>query len=376
MWTTLLLSLLAAPTDEVKIERAFPEHPVWTRPIWFGPMDSSSDWHAMAEQDGRIHLFRVDKSGKASAPQLFLDISDDVSRRGNEEGLIGLAFHPEFKKNRRFYVHYSVAGDKLGRLSEFLAQEGDLRKVDIHSEKVILEVEQPWRNHNGGELQFGPDGMLYMALGDGGAANDPQKNSQDLSNLLGKIIRIDVNVPEDAEETYRIPEDNPFVDTEGARGEIWAFGLRNAWRFCFDPKTGALWTGDVGQNKWEEVDVVVKGGNYGWPLREGTHPFRMKDKPGPGELIEPVAEYGRKDGISITGGFVYRGKKIPSLKGRYLYADYQSGHIWSIDADVTDELQEGALIGNCPSPASFGIDQRGELYIASFDGRLYRIKRG
>ncbi|MCH2107114.1 MAG: PQQ-dependent sugar dehydrogenase, partial [Planctomycetes bacterium] len=207
MWTTLLLTLFAAPTADVKIERAFPDHPVWTRPIWFGPMDSSSDWHAMAEQAGRVHVFRVAKNGKATKPELFLDISDDVSRQGNEEGLIGFAFHPDYKKNRRFYVHYSVEGDKLGRLSEFLAEEGDLRKVDIHSEKVILEVKQPWRNHNGGEIMFGPDGMLYMALGDGGSANDPQKNSQDLSNLLGKIIRIDVDVPEDSEETYRIPED-------------------------------------------------------------------------------------------------------------------------------------------------------------------------
>ena len=263
-----------------------------------------------------------------------------------------------------------------GRFSEFLAKKDNLRVADLDSEKVLLEVKQPWRNHNGGEIQFGPDGMLYIVLGDGGAANDPRRNAQNLSTLLGTILRIDVNVPEDSEETYRIPEDNPFVDTEGARGEIWAFGLRNAWRFCFDPKTGLMWTGDVGQDKWEEVDVVRKGGNYGWPLREGTHPFRMKDEPGPGELIEPVAEYGRKEGISITGGFVYRGKKIPALKGRYLYADYQSGHVWSVDADITDELQEGELVGECPSPASFGIDRRGELYITSFDGRIYRIARG
>jgi glucose/arabinose dehydrogenase len=382
MWISLILSLVAAAaplhatTGDIKIERAFPNHPVWKRPVWLGPMDSSSNWHAMVEQRGIIHVFQINKSGKASDPQLFLDLEGDVSREGNEEGLIGLAFHPEFEKNRRFYVHYSVGGDKRGRLSEFLAHEDDLRTADIDSEKVLLEVKQPWRNHNGGDIQFGPDGMLYMVLGDGGAANDPKRNAQNLSTLLGTILRIDVNVPEDSEETYLIPKDNPFVDTEGARGEIWAIGLRNAWRFCFDPKTDLMWTGDVGQDKWEEVDVVVKGGNYGWPLREGAHSFRREDKPGPGKLIEPVAEYGRKDGISITGGFVYRGKRIPALKGRYLYADYQSGHVWSIDADITDELQEGVLIGECPSPASFGIDRRGELYITSFDGRIYRIARG
>jgi glucose/arabinose dehydrogenase len=374
MLTTLLLSLLAAPIADIKIERAFPDHQAWSRPVWFGPMDSKSDWHALVEQKGRIHTFKVNSKGVASEPQLFLDISDDVSREGNEEGMIGLAFHPEFEKNRRFYVHYSVDGDKMGRLSEFLASEDDLRKADLDSEKVLLEVKQPWRNHNGGDLQFGPDGMLYMVLGDGGAADDPKRNAQDLSTLLGTILRIDIDVPEGSEAPYLIPKDNPFVDTEGARGEIWAFGLRNAWRFCFDSKNGNLWAGDVGQNKWEEVDVVTKGGNYGWPLREGTHSFRKKDKAGPGELIEPVAEYGRKQGISITGGFVYRGKKISELKGRYLYADYQSGHVWSLDAGITDRVQKASLIGECPSPASFGVDRSGDIYIASFDGHLYRIK--
>jgi glucose/arabinose dehydrogenase len=277
----------------------------------------------VCEQTGKI---RIIKNG-AMLEKPFLDVSnklDKMSKVYSEKGLLGLEFHPQFKQNGKFYVYYSApAAEKnlehKSVLAEYHAAPGS-DEADAGSEKIVLEVGQPESNHNGGQLAFGPDGYLYVGLGDGGGAGDQHGangNAQDLSNLLGKILRIDVNKP-----PYAIPGDNPFAGKAGARGEIWAYGLRNPWRFSFDRKTGALFCGDVGQNKWEEIDIIRKGGNYGWRIMEAGHCFKPESGCRQDGLEPPVAEYNHNEGISVTGGYVYRGPRTegqavrPSRKKR------------------------------------------------------------
>ena len=248
----------------------------------------------------------------------------------------------------------------------------DPDRADPDSEKVILEVRQPYGNHNGCCLLFGPDKYLYMSLGDGGWANDPHGHGQDLSTLLGTILRIDVNA-EQGGPGYTIPLDNPFVNTRGARSEIWAYGLRNVWRMSFDRATGDLWAGDVGQDRWEEIDLIIKGGNYGWNVREGKHPFRRVRAP-PRHMVDPVVEYGRWEGMSVTGGYVYRGQRLKRLYGAYVYADYVSGRIWAIryrDGKVTAHRE---ILNQPKNIASFGEGADGELYLLAFDGRIYVLQ--
>jgi glucose/arabinose dehydrogenase len=258
---------------------------------------------------------------------------------------------------------------------------GDDRKVfDTESEEVLLEIPEPYWNHNGGTVLFGPDGMLYLAVGDGGAANDPHDYGQDLSSLLAKVLRIDVSSSQ-GDLPYSIPSDNPFVDDKGARGEIWAYGLRNIWRMSFDSKTGKLWAGDVGQNKWEEIDIVERGGNYGWNIREGRHPFRRARDGDATQLIDPVAEYRHRDGLSVTGGYVYRGSKYPQLVGVYLYADYAYGTVWGL-RDLGKSYSEPKVVlkkgGSLIS--SFGESNAGELYATTFEkseqgpGALWQVE--
>src|SRR5690606_27821791 len=234
-----------------------------------------------------------------------LDITGKARRRNNEEGLLGLAFSPDWQRTHEVFLHYSASDPVRNVLSRWTMDPQTLR-IDPDSERVILEVEQPWGNHNGGHIDFGPDGYLYVTLGDGGAGGDPHNNGQNKTTLLGAILRIDVTEPQSG--TYDVPADNPFVDDPDAAPEIWAWGLRNVWRFSFDPETGLLWAGDVGQNKYEEIDIITKGGNYGWNIREGFHAFRRgaEGRKTP-DLIDPVLEYDRQAGISVTGGYVYRG---------------------------------------------------------------------
>jgi glucose/arabinose dehydrogenase len=340
----------------------------------------------VAEQGGRLSTFERGPSGRGQGLTVVLEL--EVSRFHNEEGFLGLAFHPRFRENGRLFVHRSLKGESRGRISEFV--RGADGRIDPKSEKVLLEVLQPWRNHNGGQLEFGPDGYLYIGLGDGGSAGDPQENAQDLSNLLGKILRIDVDRPAPG-KPYGIPADNPFVpkasEAEGqnagsaaARAEIWALGLRNPWRFSFDAATGRLWCGDVGQDAYEEIDVITKGGNYGWRLKEGFADFSPRSKRGPGELIDPVAVYPHSLGLSVTGGYVYRGSDVPVLSGHYVYADYVTGRLWALPVAPASSPSAVAPdarpveLPKVPQPASFGVDERGELYITSFDGRLYRAR--
>ena len=319
----------------------------------------------VVEQPGRVRIVR---DGKL-LPRPFIDLTDRV-RAGGERGLLSLAFHPQYAKNGLFYVNYTdLHGDTH---VERYSVTADPDRGDPGSAHLILKIDQPFSNHNGGLVMFGPDGKLYVGMGDGGSGGDPFGNGQKLSTLLGKMLRIDV----DRGDPYAIPRDNPFVGRAGARAEIWAYGLRNPWRFCFDRASGTLVIADVGQDHWEEIDaqpVGTPGLDYGWNIMEGDHCFKTPrcDLQG---LVRPVAEYGHDQGCSITGGFVYHGRRMPSLVGHYFYADYCTGWIRSfkLTAGAVSEHRQwkGAQV---ESPTSFGEDANGELYVCSQRGTVYRL---
>ncbi|PKK35292.1 hypothetical protein BWI96_17300 [Siphonobacter sp. SORGH_AS_0500] len=331
----------------------------------------------VTEQVGRIRVIEKNKLN----PTPFLDISSMVIKRDgyDERGLLGLAFHPQFSKNGKFYVYYSAKtsgrGNHKSVIEEFTSNQ---KTADPKSGKVVLEFDEPESNHNGGDLKFGPDGMLYIAVGDGGGAGDKHGehgNGQNMNTLLGKILRIDVN-----QSPYGIPQDNPFKNKPDVRPEIFAYGLRNPWRISFDQGTGKLFAGDVGQNQYEEVDIITKGGNYGWRVREGYHTYNEKD-PDPKNYIDPITEYSHSEGISITGGFVYRGNKIGALKGKYIFADW-SGPTWYLSESQGKTWPRGSLqLRNRPANwqvYSFGEDEDKELYILGVNtennkGFLYKL---
>ncbi|MSQ78033.1 MAG: glucose dehydrogenase [Nitrospiraceae bacterium] len=311
----------------------------------------------VVEQAGRI---RIVTQGRLLATP-FLDITDRV-RHAGEQGLLGLAFHPAYKQNGRFVVNYVRRSDGSTVIAELQVSPDPDRSQT--TEKQLLVVSQPYPNHKGGMVEFGPDGFLYIALGDGGSGGDPGNRGQNRNELLGKLLRIDV----DHGTPYAVPKDNPFA-SGGGRSEIFAYGLRNPWRFSFDRQTGELWVADVGQNEWEEIDIVQRGGNYGWRILEGSHCFLPRDGCARDGLIPPVAEYGHDKGrCSITGGYVYRGSRLPALRGVYLYGDFCSGEIFAF-ADGTQQtlLTTGVRI------ASFGQDQAGELYVVGHGGTIHRI---
>ena len=326
-------------------------------------------------------IFIVDKGGTirivkdgALLPAPFLDMTSLVST-GGEQGLLGLAFDPGYATNGRFVVHYTDTGGNT-RVSTFARSGADPDLADPASEQVVLTAEQPFGNHNGGQLLFGPDGLLYLGLGDGGSGGDPDGRGQDLTDLLGSILRLDLR----ATSPYTIPADNPFAGTPEARPEIWSYGLRNPWRFSFDRATGDLYIGDVGQNQWEEVDVspAAEGGgrgvNFGWNIMEGLHCYASASCEQSG-LALPVLEYSHDDGCSVTGGYVYRGAAIPALQGFYFYADYCGGWVRSFryqGGQATEPFNWPSLAPG-GSVTSFGEDAAGELYVASSDGGVFRI---
>jgi glucose/arabinose dehydrogenase len=331
----------------------------------------------------------------------------------NEDGLLSIAFHPGFKTNGLFYIYYTLQNTpeevkrfQDGRpttfpyrslVSEFKVSATDPDRADMTSERILLTVPEPFWNHKGGELAFGPDGYLYLGLGDGGAADDPFGSGQNTATLLAKMLRIDVNTRGTVgwsrykhDLPYGIPADNPFAGEPdmayGVRKEIYAYGLRNPWRYSWDAKTGALWVGDVGQDLWEEVDLVTKGGDYGWSIREGAHHF----KPGPAgaQLIDPVMEYTHRTnlqpeglfpdhgiGLCIIGGYVYRGKEYPALDGVYVYADYSLGTIWGFryDYDAHKVTDEGTLLQQPKNITSFAEDLAGEIYALTQGGQIYQV---
>jgi len=288
-----------------------------------------------------------------------------------------MSFDPEYATNGRFFVGYTGLG-QTNVVARFEVADDSPDRADPDTERVLLTVEDPYRNHNGGLVIFGPDGYLYAGMGDGGSGGDPEGNGQDLKELLGKVLRLDVSGDFAGDEPpYRVPDDNPFVDTDGARAEIWAYGLRNPWRFSFDRDTGDLYIADVGQNAWEEVNYQSAsspgGENYGWNVLEGTSCFPEGAECDPAGTILPVAEYGRDRGVSITGGYVYRGTAIPELTGVYLYADFGSGLMWGLGRDGDGSWMSSEPVETGLSISSFSEDANGELFVTAFDGVVYRI---
>ena len=324
----------------------------------------------VTEQTGRVMSLSNDPQQSEAA--VYLDIRDRVNKGGNEEGLLGLAFDPDFESNGHFYVYYSAANPRRSVVSRFTAATANAATAKPNSEVVIMEIRQPYPNHNGGQLAFGPDGMLYIALGDGGPGGDHEGNGQDVSTLLGSILRIDVSGLGPG-EGYRIPPDNPFVGIADANGLIWAYGFRNPWRFSFDRLNGDLWVGDVGQNSYEEVDLVVRGGNYGWNTMEGGHCFSPKAGCDASGTRLPVIEYGADKGCSVIGGYVYRGAQVPSLTGVYVYGDYCSGEIHGLRTDGSDAVEHKLLVDSGLMITSFGEDEKGEIYVLSQNGGIYRL---
>jgi glucose/arabinose dehydrogenase len=288
-------------------------------------------------------------------------------------GLLGLAFHPRFGENRFFFVNYTADNPLRTVVSRFEADPADPDRALASSEKIILEFSQPYRNHNGGQIGFGPDGYLYVATGDGGARGDPHGNAQSLGTLLGKILRIDVDRSEEG-RAYAVPDDNPFRGRDRARGEIWAYGLRNPWCFSWDGQ-GRLWAADVGQDAVEEIDIVEKGKNYGWNILEGSRCFKPPSGCDPAGTVLPVDEYTHELGQSVTGGFVYAGKAVPSLEGAYVFADFVSGRVWTLWYDKFEARRTELLRNEQAMISSFGIDETRELYLCSFDGGIYRLKQ-
>ncbi len=360
---------MAPLLQSIDVEVAFPDLS-FERMVFLTHAGDGTDRLFLALQPGRIMVFP--NQSEVSRAEVFLDIRDRVNDRGNEEGLLGLAFDPEFADNGHFYVYYSASNPRRSVLSRFSASEG---QADPDSELVVLEVPQPYSNHNGGAIHFGADGYLYAALGDGGSAGDPLGNGQDPGTLLGSILRID---PATASSygNYSVPDDNPFLGVSGFRDEIWAFGFRNPWRFSFDRETGDLWAGDVGQRGYEEIDLVKRGLNYGWNVMEGFHCYPPSVSSCEQDGLEPpLAEYPLTSGnCSVTGGYVYRGSRVPSLRGAYLYGDFCSGRIWGLVYDGQEVSDNRLLLDSSLRISSFGEDEAGELYILSFDRKIYRLR--
>ncbi len=366
----------------VRVERAFPNLRV-ERPLIIDHAGDGSGRLFIASQLGTIFVISGDEQIE-EAP-VFLDISDRVVYRDdqNEEGLLGMAFHPKFKENGYFYLYYtSTTQPQLSFISRFSISKSDPNVADPNSELILMKIKQPYWNHNGGTLAFGPDGFLYIGLGDGGLANDPLQAGQDLTTWLGKILRIDVDTTTPA-TNYGIPADNPFISNPQAKPEIFALGFRNVWRISFDRETGDLWVADVGQDLWEEINIVKKGGNYGWSLREGAHPFFQKPGQDISSLIDPIWEYPHTEpwGKSITGGVVYRGAAVPSLVGYYLYADYVTGRLWALKFDE----KSGKVTENRPIEwrarlpiVTYGETESGEVLFTTTmsGGMIFRFVEG
>ena len=363
----------ASPVTGVKIKPAFPNVEEITRPIVITHAGDGSGRLFIASQLGNVYV--LDKADDAAEAKLWFPFQPHVTYKDteNEEGVLSLPFHQKFKENREFFVFYTKkdAPPHTSVVSRFKAS-ADCAAADPATEEELLRVPQPFWNHNGGTIAFGPDGKLYVGLGDGGLFNDPEGNGQNLATLNGSILRIDVDA-KDPGLGYAVPKDNPFVGQAGARGEIWAYGIRNIWRLAFDRKTGDLWAADVGQDIWEEVNLVTRGANLGWNKREGMHRFRATGSAADPQFTEPVWEYHHDVGKSVTGGSVYRGAKVPALAGAYVYGDYVSGKLWALSYDAAAKrvTANRPIEGNVLPIVSFGEDEAGELYFTTTGNRFF-----
>lgn len=358
-------------TGAYTLTEAFP-HLTFDLPVELTSPDDNSDRIFVLEQKGVIQVFKNSPGRQAST--VFLDIKDRVSS-GGEMGLLGLAFHPEFKTNGYFYVNYTRRNPLETIISRFKVSASDPNKADADSETILLRFDQPYDNHNGGKIAFGNDRLLYIGTGDGGSWGDQNNRAQNRKELLGKILRIEVD-KRSGDKNYSIPADNPFIgNKEGYREEIYAYGMRNPWRFNFDRRTGKLWAGDVGQNKFEEIDIIEKGGNYGWRIMEANECYRTRACDA-AALKPPIWNYlqGTETGTSVTGGYVCRDKSLPELAGKYIYGDFVTGNIWAL-THAHDKALKNELIakisGGLPS---FGEDSKGNLYVLAYDpGKIYRF---
>ncbi len=370
----------------VSTERAFPNLD-FNRPIVVTHAGDGTDRLFVAEQEGIIKVLKNHQDTEEATVFLNIDERCVYADNQNEEGLLGFAFHPNFKTNGEFFLYYTSSEEEhLSKISRFRVSKDNPNVADPASEEEVLRVPQPFWNHNGGTIAFGPDGFLYIGLGDGGSGNDPNGNGQNLTTLLGSILRIDVD-RKDKDLNYAIPKDNPFIGKKvpigrrgelvAAREEIYAYGVRNIWRMSFDSKTGTFWAADVGQNLWEEINIIKSGGNYGWNCREGKHWFRPDGNDvDRNDLIDPIFEYNHSIGKSITGGGVYRGSRVPELVGKYLYADYVSGKLWALEYDEAagKVIANYSLTGENLPVMSYGSDHKGDVYFTTPFGSLYRFR--
>ena len=355
----------------VKLEEAFPGLE-FNLPLELTSPNDGTDRIFILEQQGIIKVFPAKASVTESA--VFLNITSKVSS-GGEKGLLGLAFHPDYKNNGFFYINYTRASQLETVIARYKVSSVNADVADPASEQILLTYAQPYSNHNGGKVAFGNDGFLYIAAGDGGSGGDPGNRAQNRKELLGKILRIDVNNPA-GNLKYGIPADNPYAkNSEGYREEIYAYGLRNPWRFNFHRETGTLWAGDVGQNKIEEIDIIEKGGNYGWRIMEANECFNSSncDKTG---LIEPIWSYqqGNTTGRSVTGGYVCEDENLPNLKGKYIYGDYASGNIWALTFSGKTAVKNELITTLSGGLSSFGEDSKNNLYaLAHATGKVYKF---
>lgn len=381
-----LLTFSAVPglqaADTLRLEPAYPACK-FERPVSLVQCPDGSGRQFLVQQRGKIVI--LPKDSTSSETKVFLDVSDRKMEENQfEEGLLGLAFHPKYKENGRAYVYYSQQDPKRSVISEFTVSKDNPDKLDPATERIILTVPQPFWNHNSGNTLFGPDGCLYIAFGDGGKGGDPLRFGQNLFVFNGKIIRIDVDGRTGARQ-YGIPKDNPFLNKEAVLPEIYAYGLRNPWGLSFDKETGLFWCADVGQDIWEEIDIIEKGGNYGWSWREGARPFNQRQEKPPGDFkfIDPIHEYSHAEGISITGGFVYHGSAAPAIKGAYVFGDFGNGRIWSLKYDpVSKKVTDHQMLIDAKmdakgeaafKPTAFCEDANGEAIMLDWRGGLYRM---
>jgi glucose/arabinose dehydrogenase len=362
-------------TDEtIKVTEAFPKLR-FQSPVDLTHSNDGSNRLFVLEQEGTIRVF--DNNSTASSSQEFLNIKKKVSY-GGEAGLLGLAFHPDYKNNGFFYLNYTRknSGKLETAIVRYKVNAGNKNQADPGSETVLFTFNQPFDNHNGGAVKFGKDGYLYISTGDGGSWGDPSNNGQNKSAWLGKILRIDVNST--TKGNYGIPADNPFAgNKEGFREEIYAYGLRNPWRISFDDVTNTLWAGDVGQNTREEIDVIVKGGNYGWRKKESIDCYNPKKDCGETGFIDPIVDLPQANGEhSITGGFVYRGKSVPALQGKYIFGDYVSGRVFALETKEGKAVKNTIIAESIGQISAFGTDAANELYICNHGtGKILKLEK-